>query len=205
MSLISAFNYGILYIVLSSFAELWIKQYGQSLEMSGLHYIACAAGEVFGSQVGAYLMDKLYARGLRKSSGDPAPEARMPLSLPGALLEYSGLILYGWMAQYLFHWATVDTGILLTTFGMQLLGMPLQAYVIDSYPEHASSALAASQFLKSLTAFLFPLFAPSMYSALGYGWGNSTIALVGIALGVPAPLLLWYFGARLRAKAGSTF
>lgn len=205
VSLISAFNYGILYIVLSSFAELWIKQYGQSLEMSGLHYIACAMGEIIGSQFGAFFMDRLYARGVRKSTGDPAPEARMPLSFPGAFLEYSGLILYGWMAQYLFHWATVDTGIFLTTFGMQLLGMPLQAYVIDSYPEHASSALAASQFLRSLTAFLFPLFAPSMYTALGYGWGNSTVALVGMGLGVPAPLLLWYFGARLRAKAGSTF
>jgi hypothetical protein len=37
------------------------------------------------------------------------------------------------------------------------------AYVIDCYGEHVSSAMAARQFSSSLMAFLFPLFAPSLY------------------------------------------
>lgn len=77
--------------------------------------------------------------------------------------------------------------------------------MIDIYGEHTSSALAAIQFAKSLMAFLFPLFAPSMYSALGYGWGNTITALAGICLTVPLPLIILRYGARLRAKVISTY
>lgn len=81
----------------------------------------------------------------------------------------------------------------------------VMAYIIDSYGEHTSSAMAASQFIKSLTAFLFPLFAPGMYQALGYGWTNSVLALAGLVLAIPLPIFVWKYGARLRAKAASTY
>lgn len=70
--------------------------------------------------------------------------------------------------------------------------------------QQVSSALAASQFLRSLTAFLFPLFVPSMYSALGYGWGNSLLGFAGLFFGLPAPAILWYWGVRLRERAKSS-
>lgn len=40
-----------------------------------------------------------------------------------------------------------------------------------------------------------------MYAALGYGWGNSVLAFAGIAVGLPAPFILWWFGQRLREKS----
>lgn len=89
--------------------------------------------------------------------------------------------------------------------GNQMNSMVLSAYVIDSYPSHTSSAIAATQFLNSLAAFTFPLFTPSLYDTLGYGWGNSTIGFVCFVLVLPAPLILWKFGARLREKAASTY
>lgn len=79
------------------------------------------------------------------------------------------------------------------------------AYVIDSYGEYTSSAMAATQFAKSVMAFLFPLFAPSMYQALGYGWGNSILALAGLSLAIPLLIFVWKYGGRLRAKAISTY
>lgn len=205
-AVISAFSYGTLYIVLSSFADLWSSHYHQRLSISGLHYIACALGELAGSQVGGRLMDALYRRmKSRAGDGEHRPEFRIPLTLPGALVAPIGLFVYGWTAQYQVHWIAVDIGIFVNMFGGQLAGMALSAYVIDAYPEHTSSAIAASQFLRSLAAFLFPLFTPSLYGALGYGWGNSAIAFVGLALGLPAPFLIWRYGARLRARATSTY
>lgn len=61
-SLISAFYYGILYLLLSSFADLWTQHYQTSVELSGLHYIAVAGGEVAGSQLGGYILDALHRR-----------------------------------------------------------------------------------------------------------------------------------------------
>jgi hypothetical protein len=206
-ALISAFNYGILYIVLSSFASLWTHQYGLSVELSGLHYLAIALGEIAGSQLGGPLMDWLfvYMRARSATSDEHIPEFRIPLTCLGTILAPLGMFMYGWTAQYNVQWVAVDAGVFILTFGMQIAGMPLQAYIIDIYHEHTSSAMAATQFLKSLTAFLFPLFAPSMYRALHYGWANSILGFVGLLIGVPAPLVLWYFGAKFRSRAFSTY
>jgi hypothetical protein len=40
-----------------------------------------------------------------------------------------------------------------------------------------------------------------MYDALDYGWGNSVLGFVALGLGVPAPFLMWKYGAMLRAKS----
>ncbi|KAI8653869.1 hypothetical protein LRP88_00392 [Fusarium phalaenopsidis] len=204
-SIISAISYGLLYIVLASFADLWIHHYHQSVEISGLHYISCMLGELAGSQLAGPLMDYSFRRMERRADGQPVPEHRIPLILPGAILAPFGFIIYGWCAQYKVHWAWVDVGMFFTTFGMQIAGMPMHAYTIDAYPDHTSSAMAATQFLRSLTAFLFPLFTPKMYSVLGYGWGNNTMAFARLFFGIPAPLLMWRYGARLRARATSSF
>jgi MFS family permease len=203
-AVISAIGYGLLYIVLSSFAELWAQHYGQSVEISGLHYIACALGELLGSQLGAPLMDYWFHRMERRAGGQHLPEHRVPLMLMFAFVAPIGFVVYGWCAEYKVHWAWVDTAMCITMFGMQISGMPLQAYLMDSYPDHTSSAIAAQQFPRSLAAFLFPLFTPKMYAALGYGWGNSAMALAELALGIAAPVLLWKYGARLRARATSS-
>ncbi|KAF2272228.1 MFS general substrate transporter [Westerdykella ornata] len=205
-SLVSAFYYGVLYIVLSSFADLWTQHYHFSVELSGLHYIACAAGEVAGSQLGGPLMDAFYRRTKARHPDREhlEPEHRIPLTFPGAFIAPLGLFLYGWTAHHRTHWIAVDAGIFLTTFGMQIRSMALQAYVIDAYPEHTSSAMAATQFASSLTAFLFPLFAPTMYNAMGYGWGNTMLGLMGLGLGVPVTGVLWVWGRGLRVRGGLT-
>lgn len=203
-AIISAISYGLLYIVLSSFAELWVKHYGQSVEMSGLHYISCALGELLGSQLGAQLMDYCFHKMERRAGGQHLPEHRVPLMLTFAFVAPIGFIVYGWCAKYKVHWAWVDVAMCITMFGMQISGMPLQAYLMDAYPDHTSSAIAAEQFPRSLAAFLFPLFTPKMYASLGYGWGNSVMALAELALAVAAPILLWRYGATLRARATSS-
>ena len=49
-----------------------------------------------------------------------------------------------------------------------------------------SIALAAVSFLRSLAGCGFPLFAPAMYSKLGFGKGDTVLAVVAIAIGCPA-------------------
>jgi MFS family permease len=204
-ALVEAFDYGVLYIVLASFADLWVKQYGVSVELSGLHYLAIAFGEIAGSQLGAPIMDGYYRRTrAHHPESDPDPEHRIPLTIPGLFIAPVGLLIYGWAAEYRVHWVVVDLGIIVATFGMQLRSIPMSAYIMDAYPEHISSALAAKQLLRSLAAFLFPLFTPIMYGKMGYGWGNSTMALAALALGLPGSFALWYLGGSLRRRMPST-
>lgn len=62
-------------------------------------------------------------------------------------------------------------------------------------------ALAAVSFLRALAGFGFPLFAPAMYKALGYGKGDTILAALAIALGCPSPWLFWHFGERIRKRS----
>jgi len=77
-----------------------------------------------------------------------------------------------------------------------------QAYIVDAFPDHTASAGAASMLPRNIFAFAFPIFAPALYTSLGYGIGNTILAAIAMALGVPAPFILWKYGGRLRSKGG---
>ena len=200
MSLFMAFNYGTLFFVLASYASLWTSRYHQSVSVSGLHYIALVIGYTVAAQGGARITDRIWQHLKQKAGGQTAPEYRVPLMIPGIVLIPTGLLWYGWAAQSRAHWAVVDVGAGVFGSGIILSTQAMQQYVMESYREHVASATAASQFLRSVFGFCFPLFAPALYTSLSYGWGNTTIALVFLALGVPGPFVLWVWGARLRAK-----
>lgn len=115
--------------------------------------------------------------------------------LPGIILIPAGLLWFGWAAQKHAPRPVVDAGALIFAIGIILSTQAMQQYLIEAYREHVGSAAAASQFLRNI-------FAPALFSSLGYGWGNTTIALVFLVLAVPGPFVLWKFGAQLRASAG---
>ncbi|KAF3046290.1 hypothetical protein E8E11_005222 [Didymella keratinophila] len=189
-----------------NFAQLWTDYYHIPVEMSGLHYLAVALGELVGAQVGAPMIDRFYRWKQSQHPGrDLAPEYRLPIIFPGALLAPVGLFIYGWTAEYRVHWVAVDIGVFIAMFGSQISGMAWQAYIMDAYADHTSSARAATQFSASLTAFLFPLFVPAMYRAMGYGWGHTAMAFASFILAVPGPIALWHYGLGLRAHAKSTY
>lgn len=204
-AILSGVNYGLLYFALASFSSLYVSAYGDVVAISGLHYIAICAGEVAGSQLCGPLIDYAYGRLTSRTGEAHVPELRVPLLLPGALFTPAGFLIYGWAAQHRLHWLVVDAGAALLSLGMQVFGTTLYAYVMDAYPEYVSSASAATQLLRSLLAFAFPLFSDSMYETLGYGWGNSLLAFLSIGIALPATGILWRFGAKLRAKQQSSY
>lgn len=200
MSIFMAYNFGINYIMFSTYAELFTKHYGQTVSQSGFNYLALAIGNTLASQVGARLTDRVWAYLKGKASGSTVPEYRVPMMVPGSLLIPLGLFWYGWAGELKAHWAITDFGVGIFAAGIMLAQQAMQAYVLDSFPKYASSAMAAFQFLRNVTAFAFPIFAPSMYQALGYGWGNSLLGFLSLIIGIPAPFVLWKYGAILRAK-----
>lgn len=132
-SVLSGFNYGIMYITLSTFSDLWIYQYHESIEISGLHYIACSLGELVASQVGGRMIDFLWKR---KQEHDQTPESRIPLMYVGTGLTWAGLLLYGWTAAYRVQWVVVDIGVFIMMFGMQIGALPSEYFLCSFTVSH---------------------------------------------------------------------
>jgi hypothetical protein len=83
--------------------------------------------------------------------------------------------------------------------------MPAQLYLVDLFgSEAAASALGANNLLRYLSSTFLPLAGPSMYRTLNYGWGNTLLGLLALGF-VPAPVLFYKYGERLRAKTAVKF
>ena len=201
LALYMMYLYGLMYLVLSTFPALW-HSYGMSTGETGLHYIALGAGFFLGAQISAPLQDRIYAylkRYYNVSVG--RPEFRVPMMVPGAILVPTGLLIYGWTAQHRTHWIGPDIGVAIFCMGVIAGFQCIQGFLVDTYTRYAASAVGAGTVLRSLAGFGFPLFGPSLYQRLDYGWGNTLLAFIAIVIGWPGPILLWKYGEKLRKNS----
>jgi multidrug resistance protein len=198
-----AYLFGLMYLLLSTFPKLWETRYGESVGIAGLNYISLGLGFFLGTQICGPLQDRIFCILKARNKGVGKPEFRVPLMVPAAIMVPIGLFWYGWAAQAHTHWIVPNLGTTVSAAGIYLGFLCIQTYLVDSYSRYAASAIGASTVLRSLAGFGLPLFAPYMYNALDYGWGNTVLGLVAIVLGWPAPILLWKYGETLRNR--STF
>lgn len=62
IALYMGYLFGLFYLILSTFPTLYGEVYGQSLGISGLHYISLGLGFTIGAQVNAQITDRLYRK-----------------------------------------------------------------------------------------------------------------------------------------------
>ncbi|KAH9478470.1 Efflux pump radE [Psilocybe cubensis] len=195
LSLYMAFNYGIYYLMFSTFPALFSDTYGFGAGVGGLAYLGLGFGFVLSTLAGARWGDSLYKYLAKKNDGKPKPEMRIPFMLLGSILAPIGLFWYGWSAEAGVHWIMPIIGTAIFSFG----DLPITLYLVDSF-KYAASALAAAAVFRSMLGFAFPLFGKQMYDALGKGGGNSMLAGVAIVLGIPFPIWIYYKGEEMRAR-----
>lgn len=196
--------YGSMYLVLTTFPALFSKVYHQSPGIQGLNYISLGLGFFLGAQICAPLQDRIYAAMKRRylSEGQPGvPEFRVPMMVPGAVLVPIGLLIYAWTSEYATHWIGPNIGACIYSAGLIIGYQCIQGYLVDTYAQYAASAVGAATVTRSLAGFGFPLFANRMYDSLGYGWGGTLMAGIAVVLGWPAPVVLWWYGAKMRARS----
>ncbi|KAF8430462.1 MFS polyamine transporter [Boletus edulis BED1] len=189
-----AYLYGLLYLFLTTIPSIFEGVYEQPVGIAGLHYIALGVGLTGASQLNAGTMDKIYVHLKSKNGGVGKPEFRLPSMFVGTVLLPIGLLITGWTVEAHAHWIAPDIGIALVGAGV-ILNFQSIIYCLLVF---VGTALAAVAFLRSLAGCGFPLFAPAMYSALGYGKGDTVLAAVAIVIGCPAPWVFWRFGERIR-------
>ncbi|CAN8105361.1 unnamed protein product [Discula destructiva] len=200
-SIFRAVLYGIMYLIISTFADVWTGIYDQNKGQASLNYLSLAIGFIIGLQISHPTMDKLYAYLKAKNNMEEGlPEWRIPPMLIGGILTPIGLLLYGWTATFEIFWVVPNIGCVLIAIGLIIAFQSAQAYVTDAYDHrYAASAAAVGAVMRTTAGFAFPLFAPAMYDAMGLGWGNTMLAGVTLLLGFGGPGVMWYYGAKMRA------
>ncbi|KAF9235761.1 MFS polyamine transporter [Melanogaster broomeanus] len=193
-----AYLYGMLYLVLTTIPTMFEGAYNEPVGTAGLHYLALGIGLTGASQLNARSLDKVYVYLTKKYGGVGRPEYRLPAMFPGTILLPIGYLILGWTVEAHAPWIAPDIGIALASAGTILNFQCIQTYIIDTFTLHAASALAAVSFLRSICGFGFPLFAPAMYEALGFGMGDTILTIAAIVIGCPAPWIFWHYGERIR-------
>ncbi|KAJ5929827.1 major facilitator superfamily domain-containing protein [Penicillium verhagenii] len=195
-----SFAYGMTYLIFGSFPALWEGRYHETTTIASLHFIAPGVGYAAGILIGMLSADRIYHR-LQQNFEEKKPEFRLPLLMISSTFIPGALFWYGWSAEAHAHWVIPTIAICFLMCGCTLLFQCVTAYSIDTFHIYAASASGALFFVRGLCAFTFPLFGPTMYQKMGYGWGNTLLGLLALVIGVPVPLILWKYGPRLRQQS----
>lgn len=102
-SVYCAFLWGILYLLIATFPNVWTEIYGESVSIGSLNYISLFIGMGVASQIGTRLADRYYTK-LCAQNGYGLPEFRLPVLIMGAVIVPIGLFWYGWSARSSLHW-----------------------------------------------------------------------------------------------------
>ncbi|KAI2639951.1 major facilitator superfamily domain-containing protein [Hypomontagnella submonticulosa] len=203
LSLYLALIYGYLYLLFATFSTVFPKQYGFGPGILGLAYLGLGAGMAIALAILSWFSDWSQER-LTRKYGRSKPEYRLLPLIFGIPFIPIGLFGYGWTTQYQVHWIVP---IIFTSFagiGLIFSFVPTQIYMVDAFTKYAASALAAASAVRSIFGGCLPIAGLPMYSALGYGWGNSLLGFAALAASV-APFVFWRYGERLRTKYQVSF
>ncbi|PVH21388.1 hypothetical protein CXQ85_000365 [Candidozyma haemuli] len=205
LGIFMAFCYGFMYLLIVTYPAVYKGSYGFSTEISGLMYIPLGIGFILGTIIFTPLNNWMYRKLIAQNNGVAKPEHRLPMLLGSGFGMPVALIWYGWSAEKELHWIMPAIGSVIFGIFTVPVFQNIQSYLIDMNNRFAASSVAAAAVFRSLFGFSFPLFASFMYDSLGYGWGNTMFAFIGLALGVPFPVFCLKYGERLRDWANAKF
>ena len=173
--------------------------YGFNTEQVGLLYLGPGLGFLTSVWFLVPQIDRVYKALGKRDNCDPVPEYRLPLANIGAVLIPVSLFCFFWAVEKHAHWALAITATYFYGAGQVMILNCTQNYYIDSFEKYAASAIAAGAVFRSLFGGIVPLLAPSLFKALGYGWGGSVFGFLALAI-APAPLLFYRYGGMIREK-----
>lgn len=199
LSLYMAITYGLLYLLFTTVTNVFEVQYGWDPEMTGLAYTGIGVGLLLGVGAVAKLSDATVIRLASRNGGVVEPEMRLPACIVFGMFLPISLFWYGWAAEKHVHWIVPILGMIPFGFGMMGIFIPVQTYMIDAFPEYAASAIAALTATRSLFGAFLPMAGPSMYSAMGLGWGNTLLGFLAI-ITLPFMPIIYKYGGVIRER-----
>lgn len=188
--------YSYLYLLFTTFTEVFEGTYGFNVGEAGLAYLGLGVGFCI-AQFSIGILSDRYLQRQKARHGAAKPEDRLPPLIAGSILVPIGLIWYGWATEYRIHWIVPIVGTGFCGIGIFYVFIPVQMYLVDAFTLYAASAIGANTVVRSIFGTTIPLAGPALYARLGLGWGNSLLAFLAL-LFVPCAFWLWKNGQALR-------
>ncbi|GAB1318346.1 hypothetical protein MFIFM68171_08556 [Madurella fahalii] len=202
-SLFYSMCFGVAYLVLVTYADVFGFGYGHSVGIIGTDFLALGVGMIIGTVGTMKLMEAVFKKDSPKDKPFK-PESRLLSCAPGLVLGAGGLLLYGF-AAFKTHFIVPLIGIAIFAVGVMSI-MPdmqiaIQVFTVESF-EFPASAFASISVLRCLFAGAFPLFGQKLFVAVGVDWGIALLAFLILGIGLPFVPVMYKYGPRLR-KVGA--
>ncbi|KAI8960017.1 MFS general substrate transporter [Daldinia sp. FL1419] len=198
--------YVLLFTFLSGFDYIFKDTYELRTSLTGSCFASIAAGATFFTffAPGLYSWARWKTEYVRGSSVEP--EFRLWPAIVAAFFLPISLFWLGWGDHHSVSiWSNLGACFI---FGMVVIAIYVSSYeyIIDSYGNHAAIGLASITIVRYLVAGGMVMAARPMYECIGTHWTMTLLGCISVVL-LPAPLIFWHFGGKLRSKsyfAGST-
>ncbi|KAI0080216.1 MFS general substrate transporter [Panus rudis PR-1116 ss-1] len=194
-SLWVGFAWGILYVLIESVGLVFKTLHNFNQGQIGTVFITFVIGSGLGFVTNMY-QESLYQKYVFKRG----PEARLYMSMFGAILFPSAMLIYAWCTFPWVHWIALCIGTTLVIWGVFIIYLAVFVYLADCYGPFASSALAGQSLSRNLMGTFFPLFTTQMYTGLTFKWANTLFALVAVVM-IPIPYVLFFKGPVIRSRS----
>jgi DHA1 family multidrug resistance protein-like MFS transporter len=192
--------YILLFSFLSGFDYIFKETYDLSPGYTGSCFGASAAGATAFTLFAPWLYTAAREKTEHVRKRAVSPEFRLwPAIIAGPLLS-AALFWLGWTAR---PSITIWSGLAACfVFGGCLCAIYVSTYeyIIDSYRESSSIALASITFVRYLVAGGMVLAARPMFMNIGVQWSLTWLGIVAALLS-PAPYVFWWIGGKLRNKS----
>ena len=197
MAVYQAITFATVYTLYTNFQDIYGRLYGFNTSQIGLMYLGPGIGFLVAVWFLVPRIDTVYNALARRNNNTPKPEYRLPIANIGSVLIPISLFWFAWTVETKQHWLVTITSTFFFGIGQVTILNCVQNYYIDSFSKYAASAIAAGAVFRSIVGGVVPLFAPSVFERIGYGWGVSTFGFLSVVI-APAPLLFSYYGERIR-------
>ena len=142
--------FGYVYLLFTTFPEVFGSVYGWSEGLIGLSYLGCGIGFMVGAGIVGKTNDSIVLRLTKKNGGVRKPEYRMSVMMWFTPLIAIGMFWYGWSAKAATHWIVPILGTVPIGIGMMGFFLPSFIYVIEAFGFYSASAIA-SLYVRCLT------------------------------------------------------
>lgn len=133
LSVYMSFIYGLLYLFLTAYGEVFIGVHHFSPGQSGLTFFGMITGQIIAC-ITILLQQPWYQRKLAANGGVAVPEWRLPSVIAGSVAFAGGIFWFGWAGYRAdIHWIVPTLSGLLTGFGLMSIFLQSLNYLVDAY------------------------------------------------------------------------